>query len=277
MQNQNAKKKKKNQLTPVYKPYKKGNWHSAGAVRQGLKLLLYYIAFAFAYVILGAPLQFGNATLRIICNLALVLCCGAVLYMNAARHGDSEVALGEIMFSREAEGKPVNLKDRENSYHPLKGLFVLAVAAVPILLITVPFAVTAEKQVYALQSLPSWVSSYGSHDEIAAPLSYYQREFVPGVLDYLRLISRVLIFPFANIASISGADAMLTMDRLSPILALIPAMGYPLGYRTGPRSRALTHGSIASSRKRYVRKEKKAVAERKRQREEAARKKNELI
>lgn len=277
MQNQNTKKKKKNKLTPVYKPYAKGNWHSAGAVRQGLKLMLYYLAFAFAYVVLGAPLQFGNAALRIVCNLALVLCCGAVVYMNAARLGDTEVALGEIVLGREEDGKPVSAKDKENCYHPLKGLFVLAVAAIPVLLVTVPFAVTAQKQVYALQSLPSWVSSYTGHDEIGAPLAYYQRQFAPGVLDYLRLVSRVLIFPFANMASISGTDAMLVMDRLSPILALLPALGYPLGYRTGPRSRALTHGSIVSSRKRYVRKEKKAVAERKRQREEAARKKNELI
>ncbi len=277
MQNRNTKKKKKNQLTPVYKPYQKGNWHSAGAVRQGLKLMLCYLAFAFVYVIVGAPLQFGNAILRIISNLALVLCCGAVVYMNAARLGDSEVALGEIVLNRQEEGKPVSDKDRENCYHPLKGLFVMAVAAIPVLLITIPFAVTAEKQVYVLQSLPSWVSSYAGHDEIAAPLAYYGRQAAPGVMDYIQLVSRVLIFPFANMASLSGADAMLAADRLSPLLALVPALGYPLGYRTGPRSRALTHGSIVSSHKRYVRREKKAVAERRRQREEAARKKNELI
>ena len=46
-----------------------------------------------------------------------------------------------------------------------------------------------------------------------------------GVLDILRLVSRILIFPFANIATADRPDLLLWMDRLSPVLAPLPLIG----------------------------------------------------
>lgn len=82
-----------------------------------------------------------------------------------------------------------------------------------------------------------------------------------------------MIFPFANIATTDNADALLLVDRLSPLLICLPALGFPLGYLTGPRSRALVHGDIATSTKRYDRRRNKAIKARKARTE----KKNELI
>lgn len=90
--------------------------------------------------------------------------------------------------------------------------------------------------------------------------------------DMIRLAARVLIFPFANIATADNADLMLVMDRLSPILAALPFLGYPLGYMTGPKSRAMIHGDIKTSTKRRLRREKKAMKAR-----QARNKKNEII
>lgn len=270
MQN-NAKKKAKKAL--VYKPYKKGPWHSAAAARRGMRIWLYYLMFAFIYVLLGAALQFENTALRVASNLVLVLACGALMYMDGARLGESETALGEIALMREESGKQVSKADLANCYHPLKGLFIFAVGAALPLLITIPYAFLAEKQVYSLQALPSWVSSYKGNAEITLPLAYYNRDVSLHFADYLRMIARILIFPFANIATSDQPDLMLLMDRLSPLLACLPALGFPLGYLTGPQSRAMVHGDIAASNRRQQRRVRKAQKARK----ERIEKKNELI
>lgn len=266
-------KKKKNKQQLVFKPYKKGNWHSAAAAKRGLRILLYYLVFIFMNVILGSALQFENTVLRVTLNLLLVLAYATLLYMDGARLGESEVALGEITYAREQAGKAVDPKDLDNCFHSLKGVFICLVGVLVPLLLAVPHAFLAEKQVYALQSLPSWVNGYAGHDEIALPLQYYAQEYSFRLEDFLRMAVRMVIFPFANIATTDNADALLLVDRLSPLLICLPALGFPLGYLTGPRSRALVHGDIATSTKRYDRRRNKAIKARKARTE----KKNELI
>ena len=274
MQNQQKQQKKTKQKRElVFKPYLKGNWHDGAAVRRGLSLLLYYIMFAFLYIVAGSAFTFGGTLVRVVLNLLMVLVCAAILYMNAARQGEGEVAYGEIALGRQQAGKEVSKKDLERCYHPMKGFFIALIAAIPILLLTLPHAVTAVKQVYSLQTLPKWVAAYGAQEEISAPLSYYNRS-VPFVgMDVLHLIGRVLVFPFANIATTDNADAMLLVDRLSPVLSLLPLIGYPVGYMTGPRSRAMVHGDISSSNSRVQRRRNKAI----KRRQARQPKKNEII
>ena len=93
------------------------------------------------------------------------------------------------------------------------------------------------------------------------------------MLDVLRMVARVLIFPFANIATVDRPDLLLIFDRLSPVLASLPLLGFPIGYLTGPRSRAMIHGGISSSNKRAQRKRKKAI----KARQARTQKKNEII
>ena len=270
---QNQPKKKKNKQPLIFKPYLKGNWHDGAAVRRGLGLLLYYLLFAFLFLVAGSALNFGGTAVRVILNLLMVSVCAAILYMNGARLGEAEVAYAEIALARKEAGKPPEPKELERCYHPLKGLFIILVAALPLLAITVPHAVCAVKHVYALQVLPKWVSGYASQTEISLPLSYYRQQVSLNVLDVLRLVVRVLVFPFVNIATADNADAMLLVDRLSPLLVLLPLIGYPVGYWTGPRSRAAVHGDISSSNSRHQRRRNKAQ----KRRQARQPKKNELV
>lgn len=271
MQNQPKKKKVKQPL--VYKPYLKGNWHDGAAVVSGVKLMMYYLLFAFLFIVAGSALTFGGTVVRVIMNLLMVAVCAAILYMNAARKGESEVAFAEIALTRKNTGKEVDPKDLQRCYHPLKGFFIALIAAIPLLLLTVPHALTAVKRVYSLQGLPNWVSGFTSQSEVSLPLSYYAQQASLTGLDFLHMAVRVLIFPFVNIAGADHADAMLLVDRLSPLLVLLPLLGYPLGYMTGPRSRAMVHGDISSSNTRHQRRRNKAI----KRRQARQPKKNELV
>ena len=271
MQDKAKKNKKKREL--VFKPYKRGTWRNAAATKQGLKIMLYYLVFVFFYVILGGALQFDQTWLRVAANLLLVTVCGMILYVNGAHLGEGEAALGEIAYAREQSGKTVNEKDAARCFHPMKGWYMFLISIIPALVICIPHAIMAEKQVYALQALPNWVNAFEGHDEVMAPLSYYMNlDTSMHVEDILRVATRVMIFPFANIATTDHPDLMLVMDRLSPILAALPFLGFPLGYLTGPQSRAMVHGDIKTSTKRRQRREKKALKAR-----QARAKKNEII
>lgn len=267
------KKSKKNQRPLVFKPYLKGNPLESGVAKKSLRLMAYCFLFVFLYLIVGTALQFGGPVVRTILNLLIVLVCAGLTYMDGSRVGEGEVALGEIAHTRQEAGKAVDEKEKARGYHPAKGWVIALIAAIPLVLITLPHALTAQKQTYILQSLPRWVSGYESQREIMAPLAYYQRDASLSVMDILRMASRILIFPFVNIATTDNADALLLADRLSPLLACLPLLGFPFGYMTGPRSRAMIHGDISTSNKRAARKRRKAV----KARQARIEKKNELI
>ena len=271
MQDQAKKKKKKRAL--VYKPYQKGNWHSGHAAKRALRLLGFYAAFAFLYLIAGTPLQFENHALRILADVVLIFASCAIIYVDGAKMGEDEVALGEIVLTRKQAGKEVTKQELNRCFHPLKGLFIMAVAMLPFWALTIFHAVTAQKQVYTLQFLPSWVSGYQAQNEIWAPLAYYPQTAYLTVKDILLLIVRTLTLPFVGIGNLGGADSILLVDRLSPLLVCVPAAAFPLGYLTGPRSRAMVHGDIKTSANRYQKRARKAA----KQRRERAAKKNELI
>ncbi|MBQ9264859.1 MAG: hypothetical protein IJ189_11725 [Clostridia bacterium] len=272
MQNNNTKKQKpKREL--VYKPYLKGNWHGSDALKKVLKVLSYYLIFAFLFVVTGSFFSSDTPGVAWGANLVILILCAALLYNEGAREGESQVALGEIAYGRKEAGKEVPQAEQSRCFHPLKGWFTALCAVLPLILLTGAYAVQAQKQVYQLQALPEWVSSYESGSEVMLPLSYYQANGGITPADILRLITRVLVFPFAQIARLYGADALLTLDRWSPLLVCVPALGYPLGYLTGPRSRAAVHGDIKSNNKKYQRRQRKAM----KARQQRAEKKNELI
>ena len=116
----------------------------------------------------------------------------------------------------------------------------------------------AVKQVYALQTLPSWVSGLADVEEIGGALSYYNRQVTLGAADILRIISRLISIPYVNIVTANDADRLLTLDRMLPLTLLMPVLFYGIGYLSGPRRRAMIHGSIASNDLRRVRREKAA-------------------
>ena len=256
---QNTKKKAKKKITLVQKPFLRGCAWSGYAVKAGFRLLMYEILFIFLNLLIGSTLSFETSTfLRIATNLVLVAAYGGLVYMNGARAGDSDVAFAEIAYGRKESGKNVAKSDLNRCYHPAKGFVSVLTGTGILLLVALVYALCATKQTYSLQTLPSWVSSYSSsQQEIGLALSYYSIQRAVQLEDILRPFIRICIWPFVNIAGARNYDALLLVDRLSPLIILLPYLFYAFGYLQGPRSRAMLHGSIATDKKRRIRKEKK--------------------
>jgi len=257
----------------VYKPYLRGSCLSRDAFKKGGKVLVHYLIFVFIYIVMSTVMNFDSRALTWIVNAAAVLLCAFILFSDGAREGENQVALGEIAYGKKEAGKEVKAEEQARCYHPLKCVVSVLVGLLPLLILTCIHAFTAQKQVYQLQTLPEWVSSFGADSDVMRPLRYYTEWAGLGFLDILRIAVTLLIFPFKQIARSYGADAVLLADRLSPLLLFVPALGYMIGYWTGPRTRALVHTNISKSNKRVLRRRQKAEKAAARRTE----KKNELI
>lgn len=258
----NANGKKKNTPTPVYKPFLRGNMVSALALKRGLKVFGILAAFAFFGVLASGVFAFDNALFRILIN-GVLLAFGCLLMMNeGSRFGEGDVTFAEIALKRQEEGKEVTKQDRDTCYHPGKGFVSALVGAAPFLLVSIVYALIATKQSYTLGVLPSWVQSYEGQSEIGQALAYYHESSAVTLEQILRLVVRLLLFPYMNMFGAGDYGRLLVLDRLSPLLTLIIPVFYGIGYLRGPQLRAMVHGNIRMARRRHNRKERKAREQR---------------
>lgn len=241
-------------IKPVYKPYLKGNAVSMLAVKRGFKLLGYALVIMVLNLFVGTVINFDNSPfLRILFNGILVGVYAMLLYFDGLNVGDGDVAFAEIQYTHQQAGETISKADKDRCYHPVKGFVTVLCGLLPLVLICLAFALTARKATYTLQALPGWVSAFSSQEEIAAPLAYYGRNIPFTVVDALRVFVRILLYPFYNMVGMKNADGVLMLDRLSPLLVLLPFLFYGVGYVFGLHSRAMTHGGIAHARRRKKR------------------------
>lgn len=255
-------KKNMNAATPIYKPFLRGNMISALAAKRGLKIFALLAVFAFFGVLVSGVLAFNSALLRILMN-GVLLAFGCMVMMNeGSRHGEADVTFAEIALKRQEEGKEVTAKDRDVCYHPGKGLFTALIGVAPFLLAAIVYAFIAKKQTFTLGVLPSWVQGYEKQSEVGQALSYYHESFPITLEQILRLIMRLMLFPYMNMLGGGDFGRLLVLDRISPLLTLIVPAFYGIGYLRGPRLRAMVHGNIRLARRRHNRKERKAREQR---------------
>lgn len=270
-----ANKKKKKKL--IYKPYYKGSlWTGKGMLLQAAKVFGYFLFFCIMYAIIGATLLFDSFILRFLANGTVLFICAAVIFNKGMAQGEEDVGMGEIVLSRMEEGKPVDPKEKKCSYRKARGWVVFFVAVIPVLLITIPAALSAERIMYVRQALPDWMASFENQEEIYQPLMHQNATDPRTFADVIRLLARILIMPYMGIFSTQNKDTVFLLERLAPVLAILPGMAYPIGYMMGPYARAKVHGNIALNRKRMKRNQKKAAEQRK-QNHSTETKQNELI
>lgn len=273
---QNKTNKKKKGMKPIYLPYLRGNVYSRTAVKRSVKIAGFMLMFMFVYLLLGGAMTFDNVFLRVTANVLLLAMGGIVLYGEGANQGETDVGFAEIVQKRLDEGKNVPKSEHDLCYHPLKGALSAAIAALPFFAVCAVFAVIAQKQHYELGVLPSWVSSYDSQSEVAQALAFYQEVTPLSLETILRVIVRLINFPYVTMLDVNSYDSMYLLDKLSPLLCLTLPACYAIGYLRGPYLRALVHGNIRQSNRKHNKQEKRARQARRMQMEQKNQKK-ELI
>ena len=155
------------------------------------------------------------------------------------------------------KGIEVSEAEKRIPFHPVKGFVIGFAGSALFLILAVILAVTAQRQMTGAGVLPSWLDSYMRRSEINGALAQYTQSGSVYFADIIRIVVRILIMPFISLAGAENRTLLLTIERLSPLFVLIPAISYGSGYLLGTSRRTKVHSEIAENRRRRVSRERR--------------------
>ena len=250
--------KEKKPIAPVVKPFLKGNPTDERTLPGALGFLGVLLMIIVMSFLVCSALTMGNDILRIALNILVEAVILLLVYNSAAGKGADAVARGEILYQRKEQGKSFSASEKAICFHPAKGYLTALLGSLPILLCALALALTAHRQTTGAGTLPGWLTAYQRRSDIGNALVAYTGQTAMGLEDILRLIVRIAVMPFISMVGSENKDGLLLMERLSPLIVLLPACAYGTGYLQGRRERTRIHTGIAESNKKRVRREKKA-------------------
>lgn len=249
--------KKNKKIEKVTKPYLKGDVIDRTTLSGALKFLFGTVAMAVVFLVIGVMMTWDIEWLNVLINLLIVLAVYMFFYQMGLTSGADAVNQGEIMFARQEKGRAVADWERSMCFHPLKGFVKALIGSLPLVLCSVALACIAKRQVTSLGVLPTWLSAFEGREEIGGALAIYHETGSMSIESVLRLIIRMSTMPFVNIVGASDKDGMLLLERISPILNLLPAVAYGFGYMGGVGVRTNVHTNIALGKQKAKRKQAK--------------------
>ena len=253
--------KKKKPAKIVTKPFVKGSIFDENTVRNALKFFGTLLMVILMTFIVCTMTSFESTFLRMVSNGAIALLVLFIMYNIGGKLGTEAVARGEIMYQRQEKGLDVTENERRLSFHPMKGFVIGALGTLLVLIPAVILAITAKKQMTTIGVLPSWTSTLVRRSEIGDALAAYTEEKAMEWSDILRALVRACIMPFISMTGTANKDGLLLVERLSPVILLLPAAAYGFGFISGRKERTRVHTEIAESqriRKKRENKEKRA-------------------
>lgn len=241
-------------------------------VLPALKIFAYPLLMTLASFILSPVLMSEWTVLRIGGNALLVALMIFLLGYHGAFRGEKDVQNSYRLLALRQNGKEPSREELAAAFHPLKGVCTGALGALPWFVAAVLLALLARPYVYQLQDLPSYLQAYLGVPDVWAALSYYGEKVATTPVDILRVLVRLVIMPYVNMAGTLTDAVSLLMDRLSPLLVCILPLSYVVGYLCGPRMyrRTLARNEAAKKahHKKVARNQRKAKAQREKKKPE---------
>ena len=248
---------KKHKIPKVTKPYLKGDMIDRTTLPGAVKFFFGTVVMAILFLVSGVMMNFGQQWISILANTVIMLAAYLFFQQMGLSAGADAVNQGEIMHARQEKGRPVAEWERSMCFHPLKGLVSALIGSIPFFVCALVLAVIAQRQMTNLGALPNWLSGFEAREEIGGALAYYHETGSMSLEGVLRLIVRMATMPCVNMIGAANKDGLLILERISPILMLLPALCYGLGYMGGVSVRSTIHTNIALGKKKAKRKQAK--------------------
>ncbi len=243
---------------PVKKPFLTGNPTDERTFPAAAGFFGVLLIAAFMSFLVSTMMGIGGAAVRIILNGMLEVLILIIFFNNASGRGADAVARGEILYQKQEAGKPFSASEKAVCFHPAKGYLTALLGSLPFLIVALALAFTAHRQTTGVGALPSWIGGYMGRSDVGDALVAYTVAEGMKLEDILRIAVRVMVMPFISMVGTENRDGLLLVERLSPLLVLLPALAYGTGYLTGRNERTRIHTGIAENNRRRIRKEKKA-------------------
>lgn len=251
-------KQEKKPTTPVVKPFLTGKITDERTKTGALSFFGIMLMAVVMTFLVSSVMNMGSDVLRAVLCMAVELLVLFIFYSTAVGKGTDAVARGEILYQRQEKGLPFSESERAVCFHPGKGYVTALLGTLPFLICGIILAIIAHRQTTAVGALPTWISNYQRRGEIGDALVAYQSAGGLGLEDILRIIVRIAVMPFVSLVGGENRDGLLLVERLSPVLLLLPALAYGTGYLQGRSERTRIHTGIAENNRRRARKERKA-------------------
>ncbi len=245
------------QMEKVSKPYLTGKVVDRTLPGSAAKYFGFMVLMIFVYFMSLIVSSVDSRALSVLINVAILLTTWMIFWQSGMHSGADAVTQGEIMFQRREKGRPVADWEEEQCYHPLKGFIVALVGSLPLLICCVILAIIARREMTTIGILPEWVASFEGRPEIGGALAYYHEEAALTLEAVMRIAVRVAIMPWVSLAGTENKDLLLLVERISPLLTLIPAVVYGVGYALGTQERVAVHSNIALGKKKQQKKQRK--------------------
>ena len=251
-------KQEKKPATPVVKPFLTGKITDERTKTGALSFFGIMLMAMIMTFLVSSVINMSNDVLRAVLCIAVEVLVLFIFYSTAVGRGTEAVARGEILYQRQEKGLTFSESERAICFHPGKGYVTALLGTLPFLICGIILAVIARRQTTSAGVLPTWVSSYQRRGEIGDALVAYQSAGGLGLEDILRIIVRIAVMPFVSLVGGENRDGLLLVERLSPLLLLLPAAAYGTGYLQGRQERTRIHTGIAENNRKRARKERKA-------------------
>lgn len=257
-----TKKKTKKPVEIVKKPFVAGDVTDQHTLGNSIKFCLALLGVAVGFLFLGTTLAFDFGILNIILNGGLTLGAWGLFASSGSSKAVVQVTQGEVLQARLNDGRKIDEGDRKGSFHRYKGLVNALLGTLPFFIMALILAFTAERQMTSTGTLPGWIGYYEDRPEIGAALAHYHQGDTMTLTAFCRIVVRMVLMPIVALVGTTNFDGLLILERISPILCLIPALMYGFGYSRGPEMRARVHTTIAANKRKRARKEKRLQRER---------------
>ena len=241
----------------VRKPFLTGSVTDERTVRNSLKFFGTILVVFFVAFIASASAAFDNRILRVFLNTAVIVLEIVILFNSGSKWGTDDVARGEILYQKKEKGQYIADSERRLCFHPMKGYLTALIGTVLFLIPAIILAMNTSVQMAESGILPDWMKAYTRRSDIGNALVNYTQPEGAQYIDYLRALVRITILPFVNIVGNTNKNWLVILERLSPLILLIPAAAYGSGYLSGRNIRTQIHTAISENNRKRIRREQK--------------------
>lgn len=239
----------------VHKPFLTGDAFDENTLKNSLFFFGTLIIVFFVTFIACASASFSSLILRLTINIAVIAVSCIIFYNNGAGRGADAVIRGEILYQKQEKGQAFSESEKKVCFHPMKGFIIGIIGTIPFLIAAVILAANTTIQTTESGALPSWMQAYIRRSDIGDALTNYTQSEGMKMIDVVRALVRSCILPFVNITGYSNRYGMLIIERISPVILLLPAVSYGTGYLTGKKIRTRIHTVISENDRKRVRRE----------------------
>lgn len=259
----NNKAKNGKKVHVVQKPFLCGSPTDEYLVKNCLLFFGSIILTSIFSFIVCSSVGFAGIAVRLPVNLLIIVVLLSIYFNNGTNQGADAVARGEILYQKQENGQSFSDQEQRICFHKAKGFLIGMIGTIPLLIPSVIFALNTSALLTDAGGLPSWMQLYTRRSDVGNALIRYLQPDGMSLVDYLRIIVRVCLMPYVNIIGYSNKEGMLILERLSPVLILLPAVSYGLGYMSGRSVRTRIHSAISDNERKRRKREKQQRNERK--------------